>query len=157
MMPFDMLFTELASREVGIVYAHQDHRLPDGTYLFREFYCIDTGCDCRRVDLRVFNVETSEQVASLQYVLASAGEAPPSEGRIALDFLNPQTPLSQTLLWVFGQLLEWDPEYATQLAQHHALWRQVVDDPSHPEQEILRAFLRSKPMATAIPSICWLQ
>jgi len=55
MAPFDKLFPAVARSESRTIKVRQHDRLPPGAYLLREAYCIEPGCDCRRV-LRLFRV-----------------------------------------------------------------------------------------------------
>ena len=49
MMPFDTVFPDIAKNEVRVFHVHDHDELPRGAYLFREFYCNEPACDCRRV------------------------------------------------------------------------------------------------------------
>jgi hypothetical protein len=48
-LPFDHLFPELATREVLLI--EDASTRPSTIFVFREFYCTDPRCDCRRVVL----------------------------------------------------------------------------------------------------------
>ena len=54
MMAFDVLFPELAKNECRTLRPINNPELPAATFLFRERYCADLGCDCRRVLLEVW-------------------------------------------------------------------------------------------------------
>src|ERR1041384_3879208 len=56
MMAFDHVFLDVAERESQAIQT-TDPRGRPATFVFREFYCADPGCDCRRVLLHVHWVE----------------------------------------------------------------------------------------------------
>jgi len=47
MLPFDLLFPQLAC-EYRVLHTHGDANPLEGRFVFRELYCADHGCDCRR-------------------------------------------------------------------------------------------------------------
>lgn len=156
MLPFDRVFTQLARQEVGVIYALQDARLPDGTYKFHEYFCGAPCCKCRRVSLRVRLIETGRLLASLTFELEPPEELRKGGARVSLDQDQPQSELADRLAFLFERMIEWDdPGYADQLARHYDLWRQVVEDPLHPSHERLREALREEsPGSSRSPCCC---
>lgn len=137
MLPFDLLFPQLAS-EYRMLQTRGDPLLPEGRFIFRELYCTDRGCDCRRVLLRISWVERQQVVATINYGF-EASEAPfEDEPRIMLDPLNVQSDLSDALQERFESLLRDDPSYHDELVRHYAMWKAVVEDPSHPDHHKVR-------------------
>ncbi len=58
MLAFDSRCPETATRETRIISIPlPDQAFPVGTYLLREFYCPDRACDCRRVIIRIIQVD----------------------------------------------------------------------------------------------------
>src|SRR5882724_494646 len=49
MKAFDSVFLEVATRERRAIQIVDRRERPTGTWLFREFYCNQPRCDCRRV------------------------------------------------------------------------------------------------------------
>lgn len=140
MPPFDKVFTELARTEVGVIYAHDDPRLPDGAYIYREFFCAT--CDCKRVELRVYRPTETRPLATIQFVLKLRPHGHLDRPRPALDPKQPKDALAPALLRALEALLDWDPGYVEQIARHYALWRRVVEDPAHPRFAALEAAKR---------------
>lgn len=130
MMPFDHVFTDVAERESRVIQATDRAGTP-ATFLFREFYCADPGCDCRRVVLHVHWVEEKCIAASINYAFAPSKRR--DEPQIYLDPLNPQSEVSEELLALFSEMIGKDRAYRERLIRHYKMWKQVVDDPSHPE------------------------
>ncbi len=157
MTPFDKVFSELARREVGVIYAHEDPRLPDGTYVFREFFCGAPTCECNSIGLRVEWLESSECLAHLVYKVERRSFRQKAMRRVFLDPAQPQGPLADTLRVLFERMLDWDPEYATQLASHHALWRHVAEEPLHPMHERLREAVREGSAGSSARPCCGVQ
>lgn len=139
MLPFDKVFTAIARDEVGVVYAHDDPRLPDGAYIYREFFC--GHCDCRRIELRVYAPGAVHPMAVLGFTLETRRHAPLESPRLLPDPHQPQNALGRKLLGLLEKLIECDPGYVDQLAQHYAEWRRVVEDPAHSQHALLIAAL----------------
>lgn len=138
MMPFDTVFMDIAEKEVRVIHARRDEDLPNGTFLFREMFCADTGCDCRRVILHVYWVEEKQTVASINYAFEPPVAPYEDEGQMFLDTLNPQSWLSETFLSTFTKMIGSDRAYHDRLVRHYTMWKQVVDDPAHPRHKNLR-------------------
>ena len=89
---------------------------PVGTFLFTEHYCIEKGCDCRRVILRVVHAETEKTVATINH---SFEPPPPGDmdedlGQTFLDPINPQSESSVHFMNVFLDIVL-DATYAGRL------------------------------------------
>ncbi len=91
-LPFDLVFPDLAGREAVAVHPLDEHARPIGTLVFREFYCNDPGCDCRRVVLHAVWVEKRRIVAGIGYVFEPARPPFDDEPQIMLDPLPNNRP-----------------------------------------------------------------
>lgn len=136
MLPFSKFFPELAERECRTVIASLDE-LARRPFAFVECYCVERGCDCRRVLMNVVDVERGEHVATINHAFepprrAFGGRRP--EPRTFLDPINPQSALSRPLLALFEWLVDADPGYHQRLIRHYTMWKEIVDDPDHPAQ-----------------------
>ena len=138
MMAFDVLFPELAKNECRTLRPINNPDLPAATFLFRERYCADLGCDCRRVLLEVWWAERREQVATINYGFEPAKPPFDDEPRVFLDPMNPQSHLSAALQGLFETMMENDRGYHDRLVRHYVMWKEVVDDPSHPAHAKVR-------------------
>ena len=138
MMPFDLVFPDIAEEEARFFLVRSHASLPSGTYLFREFYCPEPRCDCRRVLFHVHWVEGGEVAASINYGFEPPEEPFADEGQIFLDPLNPQTSKSGALLLMFEGMIAADPAYRDRLITHYEMWKDVVDDETHPDHEKVR-------------------
>lgn len=132
-MNFARLFPELAASEVRSIEPKGIAGLPDRPFWLTEFYCSDYRCDCRRVILIVEDMATRKQVASINFAFEPPTPPFEDEGQIFLDPLNPQSVLSEVFLDFISQMLEVDTEYRDRLERHYTMWKQVVDDVSHPD------------------------
>lgn len=164
MLPFDAVFPDLAKNEVRVIHAVRHDRLPKGTYLFRELYCTEPRCDCRRVLLHVCWVEGVRVVATISY--AFEPPKPPSDDppQMYLDPLNPQSDVSGVLFGMFEEMIRTDRAYHDRLVRHYEMWKQVVDDPAHPDHAKVRndehddpsfrpAFPRQEPVRRTQPKV----
>ncbi len=143
MLPFDLLFRDIASEESrAITLFHRGER-PLGTFLFRELYCTDLGCDCGIVLIHAVSAEQQRIAASFSYSFEPFRDEPQFE----LDPLNPQSELSGRLFSTFEQCVTEDSAYRSTLRRHYEMWRRVVDDPSHPDHHKLGGRVRGKPAA----------
>ncbi len=131
MMAFDHVFLEIARNESRAVHTLDDAGAVNGTFLFRELYCTDSGCDCRCVTLQVHWVEKNQVAATISYVL----ERPKSrtEPQLYLDPSYAQSDQANRLIDVFEDLIDTDAAYRESLHRHYKMWKAAVDDPSHPE------------------------
>jgi SEC-C motif len=139
MLPFDVLFPLVAQQESRAITVSDRPPLTQGTFLFRENYCTDRGCDCRRVLVQVYWSERKEQVATISYAFEPPKPPHEDEGQVFLDPINPQSELSAALLAIFKDMVEADAEFRDRLIRHYQMWKRVVDDPSHPDQAVLRS------------------
>jgi hypothetical protein len=142
MMAFDHVFLEVARTE-GRAIQVTDRAGKSATFLFREFYCTDPGCDCQRVVLHVHWVEEKRVAASINYGFRPSRRR--DEPQISLDPLNPQSERSEELLRMFSELLVKDGGYRKTLRRHYTMWKQVVDDPTHPDHAKLRGEAHGDP------------
>jgi hypothetical protein len=136
MMAFDHVFWEVAKRDSRMIQTVDQAGLP-ATFVFREFYCTDPGCDCRRVVLHMHWVEQKRVAASINYAFEPSRRR--DEPQISLDPLNPQSEHSKNLLALFKEMIAKDGEYRGRLLRHYTMWKEVVDDPSHPDHAKVRS------------------
>ena len=67
-VPFSDFYPDLAGREVRHATLSEDvEGLPADTYLMREMYCDDPGCDCRRVFFSVASLRSGQRLAVISY------------------------------------------------------------------------------------------
>jgi hypothetical protein len=135
MMAFDHVFLEVARRESRAIQTI-DHRGRPATLLFREFYCVDPGCDCRRVVLHVHWVEQKCVAGSINYVFEPSRRR--DEPQISLDPSHPQSEHAEELLELFSEVIRTDREFRERLIRHYTMWKQVVVDAARPEHETAR-------------------
>lgn len=145
MMGFDVLFPELAPREARAILSRGEAGLPVGTFVFRELYCNERDCACRRVLLQVWWAERELQVATLNYSFEPAKPPFEDEPQLFLDPTNPQTELADTVKELFEQALLADTVYVARLHRHYEQWKAVVDDPSHPDHRKVRSATHDDP------------
>lgn len=137
MVPFMERFPEIGARETRSVQVTQHPDLPDGEYGFVEFYCNESGCDCRRVIISVLRPETgwSKIWATIGYGWDtldfyrnwSRASCDPVEMKgPSLDTFNAQSEYSAALLDLFRLLLE-SPDYVARLRRHYRMFRESVD------------------------------
>lgn len=141
MRALDALLPEVARNEGRAIHLF-DHDGRQQTFLFREYYCDEAKCDCRRVVLIVEWIEGARVAATINY----AFEPPPpryGEPQIFLDPLNPQSPHSEVLLKVFTQMIGEDAAYRERLTQHYAQFKAAVGR---------RRKERAKPKRAAVPA-----
>jgi len=133
LIPFELLFPEIAHRETRSLTLLGGRNLPGGDYGLLESYCPDPDCDCQRVMLNIISRSEQKQVATISYGFdRSAQDAGPY-----LDPLNPQSPSSDALLAVIAKHLEIDRAYVLRLKAHYALIKAAAADPHHPAQQKL--------------------
>ena len=67
MVMFGTLFPQVASKETRTVRVVQRPPLPQDTYGLVELFCVEEGCDCRRVILNVHSERTMEHLATINF------------------------------------------------------------------------------------------
>lgn len=136
MVPFYTQFPDLAFEEMRSITVRGVDDLPDGTYGFLEFYCDETGCDCRRVVINVISPDTGSKVwATINYGwesldfyerwMGNRENAIECRGP-SLDPLNPQTEYSHALVRMFELNLK-DKRYVERLKRHYRLFKSAVE------------------------------
>ncbi|NLY92990.1 MAG: hypothetical protein GXY23_03080 [Myxococcales bacterium] len=164
MMPFDTVFPDLAKNEVRVIHALDHHQLPKGAYLFREFYCHEPRCDCRRVLLQVYWAEGRRVAATINYAFEPPRAPFDDEPQMFLDPINPQSDVSDVLFDMFEKMIATDRAYHDRLVRHYEMWKRVVDDPAHPDHAKVRseehddpslrpAFPKEEPFRRAQPKV----
>jgi hypothetical protein len=146
MMAFDHVFGEVARRDSRALRTVDDRGAP-ATFVFQEYYCTDPGCDCRRVLLHLHWVEHQRVAASINYAFEPSKRR--GEPQISLDPLNPQSEHSESLLALFTEVIATEKRLRDDFVRHYTMWKQVVDDPAHPEHAKMRgaAFERARAQA----------
>ena len=139
MIGFHLLFPDEAANECRTVTPLNRADLPSRTFLFMEAYCAETRCDCRRVMLNVIDAESHDHVATINYAFDPPKPSFDDPGQMFLDPLNPQTELSPAFLELTADMVASDRAYHDRLVRHYTMWKSIVDDPSHPDQQKLRA------------------
>ncbi len=101
--------------------------LPDGTYVFSEWFCPDLDCDCQRVIIKVLYVREEGQrpkdVAAIGYTWNENNEG--WKEIIAelpnpyLDVLHPQSRYADELMDFWHGMLLSDSKYAARLERHY--------------------------------------
>ena len=67
MVAFHFLFPNIAERETQTMPTCGNHGLPEDTYVFEEFYCVDHNCDCRRVMLGAWSMRRGQHLATINH------------------------------------------------------------------------------------------
>ena len=141
-MPFRLfhdLFPDVAERETRSVFLPlAQGGLPAGGYAFREMFCDEPECDCRRV---FFWVDTSFR-DRVQAVIAwgwedlafydrwlKYGDKEEAQELIGpvLNLGSPGTELAPHILELFRQVLLKDPEYIERVKQHYRIFRDAIE------------------------------
>lgn len=128
MVMLHALLPHVARDETRSVLVRRHPKLPDDDYTFAEAYCVDRGCDCRRVMLNVFADRRAEWLATISYAF---DEDDPDPGPF-LDPLNPQSEHARELLKLCQETVLADPDYLDRLERHYHMVKAAMSDPEHP-------------------------
>jgi hypothetical protein len=134
MVPFVHLFPQQGGVETRTLIIRGDSTVPDGEYGLLELYCVEPGCDCRRVLISVMGRQQQKSVASIGY----AFDRDDKWAGPFLDPLNPQSRYAKTLLNLVTQVLA-DPAYVARLEAHYQQVKAAVSDPAYPGRKRLAA------------------
>jgi hypothetical protein len=136
MIPFDALFPDVAPKESRSMSTLEDGPVPKDHYLFREFYCVERGCDCRRVILSVIGVEAKGEVAVINHALDRQALGFEEGEETILEPFGRQSRHADALLDLFRSVVL-QPDYAARLMRHYQMVREAVQDPTHPAQAVI--------------------
>ena len=133
LVPFVQFFEEQGIAETRTITIRLHDALPDDEYGLVEAYCVDPGCDCRRVMLNVMARRQKKQLATISFAFDRSGEmAGPF-----LDPLNPQSRYAEDLMALVVKVALTDRHYVARLESHYYQVKRAVADPNHPVHEIL--------------------
>lgn len=133
MVMFGVMFRELANKETRTLTVIDRPPIPPGTYGLIELYCVDEGCDCRRVMLNIHSQRTMEHLATINFAFDTDDDM---RGPF-LDRLNAQSELSHALLDMVREVLEHDADYVKRLERHYHMVKAALADPEHPARKRL--------------------
>lgn len=133
MVMFGTLFPQVASKETRTVRVVQRPPLPQDTYGLVELFCVEEGCDCRRVILNVHSERTMEHLATINFAFDPDDDM---RGPF-LDTLNRQSELSLPLLDLVREVLEQDAGYVQRLERHYRMFKAALADPANPARRSL--------------------
>jgi len=128
---------DLAQRETRVAYPDPPSGLPAGPLLFRELYCDEPRCDCRRVLILVSDGKGTI-LAGLNYQFEPPRPGDPEPSQLEIDPLNPQSRYSARLRDLFEWMVS-DRAYHDRLVRHYTLFKAAVDDPGHPRHAAVRS------------------
>lgn len=161
MFKFRAAFPEIAERETRTVVVFpaegaRDLSSPDA-YAFDELYCEERHCDCRRVMINVYSVNTLAHLATINHSL----EPPLADAHVKpqtfLDPLNPQSEQAVEIMDLFVHTITVDDEYRRRLLRHYRIFKNAIDDPLHPVYRLLAQLdgaeaARETPRRRSIPT-----
>jgi len=140
--PFDLICHDVAMAEVRVCETPDlaSLGLPTKNFL-REFYCTDSGCDCRRVLVQFRPAGQVPQVAaSINYGWEKAGfykkwSSDPDLWRemagATLERWAEQGPHADKFLLIFKQIIE-DRTVVAAFRRHYRLVKEITDAPPAP-------------------------
>jgi hypothetical protein len=144
MMRFGLLFPDVAEREMRTVQVLEALPEADPSYVpvdeygLDELYCDERRCDCRRVMINILARHAKQHVATINHAFQKPGKDAPVSEQTFLDPLNLQSRWAAGLLRLFMKVVLADQEYRQRWLRHYRMFKNVVDDPTHPAHRLLR-------------------
>jgi hypothetical protein len=139
-VPFDEHFLELAESETRVITISPGgvSGLPGDSYVFRELFCNERGCDCRRVFFSVISESQKRTEAIVAYGWETKAFYAKWMGNADLATLvemqgpilnpgSPQSPLAPAILQLIEEVLLKDSAYLNRVKRHYALFRQTIE------------------------------
>lgn len=127
-------FPEVAQRETRTVIVATGNEVPADEYHFLEFFCNDLQCDCRRARIAVTSGRTGALMASLDYAWEDRafyvrwmGMDDDTIDQIVgaqLAVCMPQSEHCGSILKLFRETLQHDPEYAARIVRHYWMFKE---------------------------------
>jgi hypothetical protein len=143
MLDFAVFDKELAAKETRLAYPDPPSGLPVGPLVFREYYCNEPRCDCRRVLILVSDAKGTP-LAGLNYQFEPPLPGDPEPSQLEIDPINRQSRHSERLRDLFAWMVS-DRSYHDRLVRHYALFKAAVDDPTHPRHASVRSEAHDDP------------
>ncbi|MEZ6134270.1 MAG: hypothetical protein R3C53_05095 [Pirellulaceae bacterium] len=138
----DKCETEL--RTVTLMDCEVGDPVPNGLYVFTEYFCNDLSCDCSRLLVKVFHQEDShsrpEEVATISYTWNDCADESWSEiiGETGNPFLDPfhfQAGFADEIMDLWSEMLSRDRDYQKRIIRHYHELREKFGV-QHPENSI---------------------
>lgn len=101
--------------------------VPPGVYLFDEWYCIEQGCDCRRVLIQVYS-ESAMMLATIGHSFEPPSRDQFLRKQTILDPLFWQSRWASDLMDLFLYTLRIDPAYAERLVRHYEAVKAAIGE-----------------------------
>lgn len=143
MLDFAIFDPDLAGRETRLAYPDPPSGLPAGPLVFREYYCDEPRCDCRRVVVLVFDAKGTP-LAGLNYQFEPPRPGDPELAQLEIDPSNRQSRYSERLRDLFLSMVS-DRGYHDRLVRHYTLFKAAVDEPRHPRHAAVRSKAHDDP------------
>jgi len=137
---FDQFFPDMARRETRsiVVFDGQNTNLPDAVYTFHEMFCIEQGCDCRRVFFYVVSSLKKDVVAVIAYGWESASFYRDwfKEGESfdiselkgpSLNIGSPQSEFAPEILELVKNKLLCDHDYIERIKSHYRIFKEKIN------------------------------
>lgn len=128
--------TEL--RTATLMNGDDDDVLPDGTYVFTEYFCTDLSCNCERVLVKVIYARSEDAVPNEVATISYSWNPNSDETWRRLNsempnpFLDPahrQTRYASQVLEFWTEMIKRDKAYASRLERHYEEIRAEVGGP----------------------------
>ena len=136
---------ETRSAQVSSPALAREFGVPQDEYAFVEWYCVDPGCDCRRVMFTVLARYAGRPVASISHSFEPPGKDAFVTEQTYLEPLQPQAPFAKELMTLLEEVVLADPAYVQRLHRHYAMLKDAVKDPAHPIHQRLAQSMRQRP------------
>jgi tetratricopeptide (TPR) repeat protein len=139
-IPFVTMFPEKARLECRVIHIRNHETIPDDDYALSESYCVDHGCDCRRV---LFNIIPRSSWVCIATVSCGL-DRDRKDAEPVLDPLHPQCYFAPQLLEVITGSELSDPAYASRLESHYNEVKRAVEDPGSPVHRLIASYLGNR-------------
>jgi hypothetical protein len=151
-MPYESFharFPEIAQKETRTVTIVDYPAVPKGSYGLIEMYCNESGCDCRRVFLDVYDWERRKSMAIIAYGWENEkfyrkwfGGANDEFVRMGikdmmgpvLNMTSPQSKYAPAFLSLVTEVLK-DQMYVDRLKRHYKIFKDTVNRNAPPDDE----------------------
>ena len=141
--PFDRICPDIARAELHVCDAKEPGLgVPLDSYFLREFYCTESGCDCRRVLVQMMPMHGPAHVAaSINYGWEKAkyyrkwSRDPELWREMAGATLEPfaeQGPHAKRFLEIFKRIVQ-DHALVTAFRRHYRLAKETLESPAAPD------------------------
>ena len=115
----DLIETEVRHIELLDSPNDSESLIPQGHYIFFEYFCVDTNCECEKAIINIMSYDLSKSWAIVHYGWKSGKYMP----EFQLDSHSANDAISNEFLDLFKEIIRRDRRYAARIRRHYVQFK----------------------------------